>query len=200
VAVILRTAALVTGSGLPSTGITQLWWLPQTTGGSTADATDCLARFREFWAEISDQMSDDISINFDATCICVEATTGVLTGAFTGTDPSTVTGASADDPLPRQTQGLLQLNTSSVISGRRVRGRLYIPGMVESRNDTSGNPSSGFISDVAGSAAAELLPAGATTSSLVVWHRPTNGAGGAHAAVTGVACSSSWAVLRSRRS
>lgn len=199
-AVILRTAAIVGGSGLPGLGLTQLWWLPQTTGGSTADATDCLARFREFWAEISDKMADDISVNFDPTCIAVEATTGVLTGAFTATDPSTVTGLSADDPLPRQTQGLLQLSTSSVISGRRVRGRLYLPGMVESSNDTSGNPSSGLITDVAGAAAGELLPAGATTSSLVVWHRPTNGAGGAHAAVTGVSCSPTWAVLRSRRS
>ncbi|HZX42118.1 MAG TPA: hypothetical protein VFE93_09790, partial [Myxococcaceae bacterium] len=146
-AVILRTMALVTGSAYPVPGLTQLWWTPGTVGGSTADATDCLARFRASWNTFAPHLSNSVSIDFDPICIAVEATTGVLTGAFAGTDPTTVTGAAAGDVAPRQTQGLLRLGTSTVISGRRVRGRLFLPGVLESDNNVNGVPFSTYTSD-----------------------------------------------------
>jgi hypothetical protein len=198
-AVILRTAALITGTSMPTTGFTSLWWSPGTAGGSTADATDCLARFRTFWDTLKSHMDDGLTIDFDPICIAVEATTGALTGAFAGTDPLSVTGTAAGDPLPGQTQGLVRLATSTVVSGRRLRGRLFIPGPVEADNTSAGVPSSTYTTDVT-TAAATLLAAGATASDAVIWHRPTGGAGGASADITGVGTASTWSVLRSRRS
>lgn len=198
-AVILRTMALVTGSAYPVPGLTQLWWAPGTVGGSTADATDCLARFRASWNTFAPHLSNSVSVDFDPICIAVEATTGVLTGAFAGTDPLTVTGAAAGDVCPRQTQGLLRLGTSTVINGRRVRGRLFLPGVLEADNNVNGVPFSTYTSD-ATTAFSSILTPGATASSPVIWHRPQGGAGGASPAVTSVSCSPSWAVLRSRRS
>lgn len=198
-AVIIRTAALISGSAYPVPGLTQLWWSPGTSGGSTADATDCLARFRAAWNTFAPHLTNQVSVDFDPICIAVEATTGVLTGAFAGTDPSTVTGAASGDVCPRQTQGLLRLGTSTVINGRRVRGRLFLPGVLEADNNVNGVPFSTYTSD-ATAAFASILSPGSTASAPAIWHRPVAGAGGGSPLVTSVSTSPSWAVLRSRRS
>lgn len=198
-AVIIRTAALVGGTAYPAPGFTSMWWAPGTLGGSTADATDCLDRFMTVWDTLQGHMQGGVTIDFDPICIAVEATTGALTGAFAGTDPGSVTGSGAGDGLPLQTQGLVRFSTSTVIGGRRVRGRLFIPGPIESDNTAAGNPSSTYTTDIT-VAAATILAAGATASEPVIWHRPTGGSGGASPLITGVSGATTWSVLRSRRS
>lgn len=197
-AVILRTAAVIAGPAYSTPGFTSLWWAPQTTGGSTADATDTLARFRAFWQALITFMSTGTTVTLDSTCIAVEATTGVLTGAFTGTAPGVVTATGAGDPLPRQTQGLLRLGTATIISGRRLQGRLFIPNPIESHNDLGVGPTSAYSSAVT-TAGGGMLTAGATTSAPVIWHRPGPGGAGSQGTVTSSSCSLTWSVLRSRR-
>lgn len=198
-AVILRSSAAITGPSMPSAGFTSLWWLPGTTGGSTADATDVLARFRSCWDAVKAVVDDSLTINFDPICIAVEATTGALVGAFAGTDPASVVGTSIDHPLPWQTQGLVRLGTSTIVSGRRLRGRLFVPGPGEDDNESTGIPASAYTTLLTTSFA-NMLVAGATLSEPVIWHRPTAGAGGTHGLITSVGASPDWAVLRSRRS
>jgi len=197
-AVILRTLAIMSGSAFPEPGLTQLWWNPGTVGGSTADATDCLARFRASWNAFVGRMTTSVRLDFDPVCIAVNDSTGVLTGAFTGTTPGSVTGTVATDGLPRQTQGLCRLGTSSVVNGRRLRGRLFLPNPAEADNDFAGAPSSAYTSAVATSFGSILSP-GATASAPVVWHRPQGGAGGVSALITSVGAAPTWSVLRSRR-
>ena len=198
-AVIMRSAAILTGAFFTEPGLTQLWWSPGTVGGSTADATDILARFRACWEAQKSIIHQNVTIDYDPICLAVEATTGVLTGAFNGTDPTTTVCTGATDPLPRQTQGLVRLGTSSVINGRRLRGRLFIPGPLEAANDASGLPTSGYTSSTTTSFAS-MLTAGATASAPVIWHRPQGGSGGASALITSVGTATAWSVLRSRRS
>lgn len=198
-AVIMRSAAQITGAGIPSGGFTSLWWLPGTTGGSVADATDILDRFRDCWDAVKGVVDDSLTINFDPICIAVEATTGVLTGAFAGTDPASVVGTSIDHPLPFQTQGLVRLATSTVVGGRRLRGRLFVPGPGEDDNESTGLPAVAYTSLLTTSFA-NMLVAGATLSAPVIWHRPTGGTGGTHGLITSVSASPDWSVLRSRRS
>jgi len=197
-AVIIRTSALVTGSLLPGGGLTSLWWAPGTVGGSTADATDCLARFRTVFETFKADMTSLISINYDPLVIALEATTGVLTGTFNATDPTTTVGTAVGDPLPAQTQGLIRFGTATVVNGRRLRGRLFIPGPTEAANTTTGVPSSGYTTDLTAGGATLFTP-GATTSAAVIWHRPTNGAGGASSLINSASASPNWSVLRSRR-
>lgn len=197
--VILRTSALVTGTGLPGGGLTQLYWTPGTVGGSTADATDCLARFRTVWETFKARIHTSISINYDPLVLALEATTGVLTGTFNATDPATTIGTDTGDPLPYQTQGLLKWTTASVINGRRVRGRLFIPGPTEGSNTSAGVPMTTYTNDVV-SGGGTLFNPGATTSFAVVWHRPSGAGAGAAPAITAATASPTWSVLRSRRS
>lgn len=197
-AVILRTAGLVAGSAYPEPGYTSMWWAPGTVGGSVADATDCLARFRAIWESFKSLIDPSVTIDYDPICIAVEATTGVLTGAFAGTDPLSTAGTGTGDPLPRQTQGLIQWSTSTVLNGRRLRGRLYVPGLLEGSNTATGVVAGATVTAlVAG--ASTVFAAGATASNPVIWHRPGPGGAGASAAITGASASTKWAVLRSRR-
>jgi hypothetical protein len=189
----------MTGSAFASPGLSIVWWAPQTAGGSTADATDCLARFRASWNSFVSFFTNACTLTFDPICLAVEATTGVLQGTFVGTQPASVTGGVSADGLPRQTQGLIRFGTSAVIGGRRLRGRLFLPCPAEADNTAVGAPSSTYTS-TATSSFASLLTVGSTTSLPVVWHRPKLGSGGASSLVTSVSCSNQWAVLRSRRS
>lgn len=197
-AVILRTTGLVTGTGLPGGGLTTMYWSPGTVGGSTADATDCLARFRTVWETFKADISSSISVNWDALVLAIEATTGVLTGTFNATDPATTVGTNAGEPLPYQTQGLIRWGTATVINGRRLRGRTFVPGPTETLNTTGGVPSSGYTTDLTAGAATIFTP-GATASAAVIWHRPGPGGAGASSLITSATTSPNWSVLRSRR-
>lgn len=198
-AVIMRSAALLTGTSFLEPGLTSLWWAPGTVGGSVADATDILARFRAIWEAAKASISTGVTIDYDPICLAVEATTGVLVGAFAGTDPSSTVCTATGDGLPRQTQGLLRWSTSSVVDGRRLRGRMFIPCPPESLNDASGVPSSSYVTNIT-AAGGTIFTAGATASSAVIWHRPKPGSAGTSALITGASCATTWSVLRSRRS
>jgi hypothetical protein len=147
---------------------------------------------------IAPRLSSTISFVFDQTVLAIEATTGVLTGSFTAAPALTVVGGSGSEPLPRQTQGLIRWGTASVINGRRVRGRLFVPGVQEGDNDGTGSPLAALVTALT-TAGATVFIAGATSSEACVWHRPTGGSGGASPDITAASGSPTWAVLRSRR-
>jgi len=197
-AVMIRTIGVGTGTGVGDAYLFSSWWLPGTAGGSTADATDVLARFRSCWNTLAAKIATGLTITYDPVCIAVEATTGVLTGAFTGTQPANSTSSGGSSPLPRQTQGLLRINTNSVVGGRRVQGRLFVPVPDEGDNDTDATPTSSYTSQL-NTGGAALLAAGATASTLVVWHRPQGGGGGQAVIATGVSAQDKWAIQRRRR-
>jgi len=198
-AVILRTSAIISGTALPGGGLSTLYWLPGSAGGSTADATDCLARFRTVFDGLKSHVSTGITWSFDQTVLAIEATTGVLVTTFTGAAALSVTGTAAGDGLPRQTQGLIRWGTATVIAGRRLRGRLYVPAPPEADNDATGVPSSTYKNDVT-TAAATIFIAGATSSEACIWHRPVGGGGGSNGDITSATTSATWSVLVSRRS
>lgn len=196
-AVILRTSAIISGTALPGGGLSTLYWAPGSVGGSTADATDCLARFRGIFNSFVTHIGVGCSIAFDQTVLAIEATTGVLVSSFTAAPALTVTGTAAGDGLPRQTQGLIRWGTATVINGRRVRGRLFMPAPNESDNDVGGTPVPAYVTALT-TAAATIFTAGATSSEACIWHRPGVGAG-ASPDITSAVASTTWAVLRSRR-
>jgi len=198
-AVILRTSAVIGGTGLPGGGLSTLYWAPGTVGGSTADATDCLARFRGVFTSFIARIPLSINYTFDQTVLAIEATTGVLVQAFTAAPALTVVGTLAGDVLPRQTQGLLRWGTATVINGRRVRGRLFMPAPAEDQNDTGGTPIAAYQTALT-TAGATVFVAGATSSEACVWHRPNASGPGASPDITSAAASPTWSLLRSRRS
>ena len=143
-------------------------------------------------------MPPSITFTFDQTVLAIEATTGVLVTTFTAAPALAVTGTDTGDVLPRQTQGLLRWGTASVIGGRRVRGRLFMPAPAEDQNSISAAPEAAYQSALT-TAGATVFVAGATASAACIWHRP-NGAGpGASPLITSAAAAPVWSVLLSRR-
>lgn len=127
----------------------------------------------------------------------IDETTGELTGVGSVTAPAAVSGGTGTNPLPDASQVLLRWRTASVLDGRRVGGRTFIPNVVRDAA-VAGNfgSTSAFIGQFG-------VPA--IRDNLVIWSRPRVAteklparAGSIHA-VVGVDCWSEFAIQRRRR-
>jgi hypothetical protein len=132
----------------------------------------------------------------------IDETTGVLSGV-TSVVAGTGAGTAVSDALPPSTQGLVRLQTGDFVAGRRVRGRIFVPGVTEATNSSGGAPDAGALLAM-GDAATALVAAGG----ILVWARPFEGSAGppvkparlgSKASITGTSVWGSWAVMRSRR-
>lgn len=197
-ATILRTTAQISGAGVTDAGLASFSWLPGTPGGSTADATDCLDLFRDFWEAIKAQITFGVTITYDSLVLAYNDANGDLVGAFTGIPGAATVGSAAGDPMPFQTQGLVTWRTTGIVNNRRVAGRTFIPYPVEGASSNGVGPNSTYTTAVAAGITA-LLAAGATASEPVIWHRPGPGGAGSSYPVTAGVARDQWAVLRSRR-
>lgn len=169
--------------------------------GSDAQAANEAAQTTlGFWTDVRDLIVNDITITVDPVVEAVDETDGELTDQFTIAG-GLVTGGSGNDPLPWATQGLVNLTTAELRGGRRVRGRIFLPGMNISIN-AGGAPSSGARAQI-DTAMVQLLQ-GEGSNGLVVWSKPRTlgplpAVPGQASLVTGAKTSLEWAVLRSRR-
>lgn len=162
-----------------------------TVGGTAQQAVTAAGTF---WGAVDADMANNLTW---ATLAEVD-TLNEVTGALLATDvttPVTGTGADASNQAAFATQGLIRLSTDEIQNGRRVRGRIFVPGMTTA-NEAEGLLDAAVITSWNTAIAALIADA---TSTLNVWHRPVNGAGGAQATVTGGSTSNQFAILRSRR-
>lgn len=178
-------------------GLNTAYFRPGTSGGVTADATDCVARVRTFFDAIKGFYSVGTTIQVDTSVDQIEDTTGALTGSLTSAASAVVSGTGAGDRLPPSTALLLRLNTGIVVNGRFLKGRWYLSPFVTSQNDVAGVPEPVTMSNCV--TAANAMLTGTTASFPVVWHRPGGAGAGTSMAVNGYSVWGSWAVLRSRR-
>lgn len=116
---------------------------------------------------------------------------GALENVTTTTQASGA-GTGAGDVLGPTQQGLLRMLTSVVAGGRLLRGRLFLPGTLESDNGSTGQPSATFRTDYDTDAATLL---GDANTDWSVWSQTH----GILASVTAANTWNKWAVLRSRR-
>lgn len=106
-----------------------------------------------------------VTLALDQTVDVLDEATGALTGSFTVAAFGGA-GTATGDLLPLTTQGVLRINTSTILNGRRLRGKIFVPGYTEARN-VAGAPDSVMIANT-NTAAAQLL-AGAADPSLAVF-------------------------------
>lgn len=144
-----------------------------------------------FLVTIQGAIIDNLTAVVEPEVTIIESSTGELVGVST-IDGATVAPTGSTDALPPMTQALLQIQTPTIISGRRLRGRIFLPGMLEANNTVDGAPSAALTESFNG-AGATLVDALASTW---VVYSPTHRAYGT---VTGVQTWNQWAVLRSRR-
>jgi hypothetical protein len=191
---IYEVPILFTGPSSPM--ISRLFF--HVSGGTAQQAASAVATWM---ATMDDYMNTAYGWSTDNEIRTLDAADGSLTGVI----PVTVSsggGGSSGEPLDLlQTQ--VTWNTGAIIGGRLVKGRTFLPGVDESRNDSTGRPINTMETQVNTACAALVANA---TSELVVWHRPKWNedrtvleSGGDTRVVTSGALNLKWAYLTSRR-
>jgi len=163
---------------------------------SDTAASDILGHVRTFWDAIKDNLDEDVSVTVQSNPARYAAATGELQALFSAGGGTAVTGTATGNAAPRASQALVRWRTSDIVNGRFLRGRTFIPGIGTALITDTGQLSTTAITDITNAASALISASGST---LEVWHRPVNGAGGSVGLVTSVSVWAEFAVLRSRR-
>lgn len=125
----------------------------------------------------------------------IDEATGTLTGFWNDATAKSGVGTLAGNCVPNASQVLLRWRTATVVGGRLLQGRTFVPGLGASSLD-EGQVSAATVTAFQASQAALLA---AVPGDLVVWHRPGGAAPGVGISVTAGTTWSELAVQRRRR-
>lgn len=157
-----------------------------------AGAVEAHAATVAFWDATSVLMSDEIELEVEDEVADLNVVTGELV-SLSSQGVVQMSGENTNEPLPPALQMLVRLRTGTVVNGRRLNGRIMVPGCPET-GANNGRLTAAYQDQLTGFAETHLIPGG-----LVVWHRPVQGGGGSAHLVSSATAWSEFAVLRSRR-
>lgn len=161
-------------------------------GTTAGEALQAAAATRDFWFQLQNLLTGTMELRSNTVVALVDETTGDQIDEFPGPYAG-FAFAGSGDMLPWATQGLISLRTATFLAGRRVRGRKFIPGCLESMS-TNGVPTPATISAIE-TAWDASTPEATGAGGRCVYSTTHHDA----AAVTGRVVRPYWAVLRSRR-
>lgn len=147
-----------------------------------------------FWGAVDGALDNSVQWSVRGEGIEIDDATGTLVDSWAEASAKTGQGAGNDNPVPDAAQVLVRWRTSSVVNGRFLVGRQFIPGL-GALNSTDGNVGGTSITIVQNAANALI----ASGTGLVVWHRPGPSGTGSSTAVSTASVWSELAVLRKRR-
>lgn len=178
-------------TGLPGgSGLSTFHFLAS--AGSGQDAQDAVDAF---WASIISHVLLGITAKPKNECITFEDSTGEVL-SVTPVSGIGANGSQTGEALPYATAGLVRWRTNTVVAGRRLQGRTFLPNPGETNSGAGGVPVSAYLNEL--QAAGDALIASAL-STPVVWARPTESRAGTHGEITAASPWGQFAVLRSRR-
>lgn len=163
-------------------------------GGDVSD--DAHAGVVALWDGLKGSMATPITWVVESDVTQIDESNGQITGI---TPVANITGAATGsaEMLPAALQALVRIQTETFVNGRRLRGRVFVPGLTDAANDDGRV----LAATVAGLNTAFNTLKVTSTRALpwCVWHRPRNGNAGSLALVSNVSTWTEFAVLRSRR-
>lgn len=163
---------------------------------SAGTAQNAATAVGAFWAEVDGQLSNLVNWQTEADVSLIDTDTGVLQGVIS-TSPVNGSGSLSTEALGWVTQGLIRWRTGSIINGRSLRGRTFIPGLTSTGLDDG--QMSAIQQGVLNTAASNLISS--INATLQIWHRPNpvgSSTGDAGDVLTGTTWPS-YAELRTRR-
>lgn len=193
---IMRVRFNITGpGGLP--GVHTTYWTGASSTPIAADALDVVGRVRAFWNAFKSHLPTTVTVSITSAVDVLNQATADLENQLPAGTVLSVTGTGTGE-LPKSTMMLLKLNTSAVLNGRFLRGRQFL-GPLSLADNTNGIVTPTSNADML--TASTQYSTGATSSALVVWHRPTEllPASGVVSPVTSFGSNPEFSVLRSRR-
>lgn len=171
---------------------------------STNNGNDMAAAWRAFLQALTTVLTTGLVATIDPELLEFNESDGVVTGAGTTTQ-APVTFGGTGDQLPHSNQALVQWSTNGIVHNRRVRGRTFIPGILESGSSATGTPLASvgtplqsaidtYLSTMSGRGRIWSRPVTAEQATPSVPARP----GSAHT-ITAGKVAPYFAILRSRR-
>lgn len=171
---------------------------------ATNNGNDLAVAWRAALTSLSALLANGLVATIDPEILEFDETTGNVTGAG-NTVVTPVTMSGAGEQLPHSNQALIRWTTNGIVHNRRVKGRTFIPGAVETQNSATGTPT-GTLNGPLQSAIDAMLVT--MSGRMRVWSQPfvadpakpnnPSRPGSAWAIVSG-SVAPYWAVLRSRR-
>lgn len=145
-----------------------------------------------FWDTIKTEVSSGVTIKIEGAVDILDEVTGDLVGTYSGVG-DTKTGTASGNAMPPANQRLLRLRTNEIAGGKRILGKLYIPGAVIPSSDTQTVPLPVRTKlEVAGDG---LASASGITGGWCVWSRKN----GQAYTIKKTSAWDKYAILRSRR-
>lgn len=166
-----------------------------------ADPTLLNGVVRTYFNTIRSSCPVTLSWGWESELAFFDDSDGEIIGYSAATPGAAVTGDQST-AYPAPAGAAVTWNTSTVVRGRRLKGRSFIVPMAQAAFDSSGTLSSATVTNHLAAGAALIAGAAALSSPLVVWSRPgpeEDPFPGTHGVVTGVTVRDKVAVLRSRR-
>lgn len=160
-----------------------------------ATAQAAATKVRNFFLAVRTILAPGVVINVNPVASVISTQTGQLQSQV-GVDGGAAITAQGSSGYARAAGGLVRLTTSTFLNGRTLKGRIFVVPLAGEGWANTGMLSTAGVNGLTAAGAA-LLAAGPGT--LVVWHRPKQGAGGSIAAVTSTQVPAEGAILTSRR-
>lgn len=161
-------------------GTSALWF--DTIVGTASNRTDILA-FLDSWGQVA---NDGYSAQLRPIADIFDDATGQKIGEEAPQVSTPRFGQLTANPVPNQAQVVITFNTATFINGRRLRGRMFVPGMSVTSNTVNGEIATATLNTLTGhfpmSNQRVFSPKYLTSSS-----------------VAGFFAGSEWKVLRRRR-
>lgn len=157
-------------------------------GGTAQEARNAV---NAVFANMLASIRNDLRFTIETDVAVIDEVTGDIERVETTTTALTGVGTSTEDPLPPADQALMRLRTGVYNGGREIRGRVFVPGGVQTASD-GGVPTVAHRNEL-NTRFAVLVTI--TSAQWVVWAKSR----GAIAVVTSATAWDQWAVLRSRR-
>lgn len=160
---------------------------------SVASVAALRADVADFWTGVDGVLNVGTHWEVQSEVLSIDPTDGSLVAAESDPTPHVGNGEGGGDPVANAAQMLLRWETGQIVSGRRLRGRTFVPGLNGVQTDE------GEISNSCIAAVSPLLATFLTNAPLVVWHRPGPGGPGSWEAATSGSVWTELAILRHRR-
>lgn len=154
------------------------------------------ASVRTMFNAIAALLPSGLTVTVPATGDLIEENTGALSGSWSVTPAPTVVTGTGTGAYAGNAGAVMHWLTTTVVNGRRVRGRSFIVPLIGSAFFTDGSLATATITTLANAASAMIAT---TADHFVVWHRPRPGIPGSKAPVVSSSVPDLAISLRSRR-
>lgn len=99
-------------------------------GGDATAAAGAASALQSGWQELEPLLANDLTVSFDGTVYEVAEATGQIINAFV-TSPWSLVGDQTLEIAPPALQGLITHRSAGYVNGRRLVGKVFVPGLTE---------------------------------------------------------------------